>query len=278
MDHTNYWYGHANVLARYCGLDPNDVPPVRGMLQHGWMFVHGYGYGHYGDWSLRKFVWSDMARKRGVAIEWRNFWVTGAPYLYLLQLEPEPAVEREGTIWYPFHGTVDYEQLEGSHSRLIEQIRDVEEGPVTICLYYVEYDDPAIRGEYEDAGFRVVCHGRRGNQWKGDDPLFLYRQLAEQRRHKRVASNRLSTAIFYGIAAGCEPAIYGDPMDMDNIKAGFNGTELLPATFPELFGTHPDPEAARSIARRELGADYLASPEELRYLLGWQEPWLASSR
>ena len=277
MDHTNHWYGHAHTLAEYCGLSPESPPPVRGVIQHGWTFVHGFGYGHVTDQSLAKYVWSDVCRRRGEAIGWRNYFVIGAPFLYLMQLVADPGEEREGTIWYPFHGTKDYESVRGSHHELIEEIRDTEDGPVTMCLYYVEYEDPQTRRLYEDAGFRVITHGHRGSKWQGTDRFFLHRQLAEQRRHRRVASNRLTTAVLYGIAAGCEPAVYGDPMDFVGVKAGFNGAGLLEAQFPELFGKDIDVQRAREVAHRELGADFIASPEELRYVLGWQEPWLESS-
>ena len=278
MDHTNHWYGHAHILAEYCGLDPAAPPPVRGVIQHGWNFAHGLGYGHVNDHSFTKLVWTDRNRRRGQVISWRDFYVIGAPFLYLMRLREQqiPDAEREGTIFYPFHGTAEYESVIGQHDRLIEQVQAVEQGPVTACLYYVEYDDPEIRGLYEDSGFRVITHGRRGQQWQGTDRFFLFRQLDELHKHRRVVSNRLTTALFYGVAAGCEPGIYGDPMEIQ-AKAGFDGTMLLEALWPEMFGEQVDLAAARATAAEELGADYVMSPDELRYILGWDEPWLESS-
>lgn len=277
MDHTNHWYGHAHILSEYCGFEHADPPPIRGKIQHGWTFVHGFGNKHTSDRSLANFVWSDQCRRRGQVIGWRDYWTIGAPYLYLMRLRPDPAPKREGTIWYPFHGTIEYETVGGSHRSLIEEIKDTEEGPVTVCLYYVEFDDPVTRGHYEDAGFRVICHGKRGAQWQGTDSNFLYRALAENRAHERVASNRLSTAIFYGVAAGCEPAVYGDPMEFEGGAAGFDGTDLLLEWYPMLHGAHLDVELAREITARELGTDFVQSPEELRIALGWQESWQRSS-
>ena len=43
-----------------------------------------------------------------------------------------------------------------------------------------------VRPLYEQAGFRVICHGYRGHWWKDTDPRFLDKQLAELRRHRRV--------------------------------------------------------------------------------------------
>lgn len=272
MDSSNHWYGHANVLARYCGLDSARPPRINGVVQHGWNFVHGFGYGHRPPWGFAKFVWSDVCRRRGHAIGWRDYYVIGAPFLYAMSMEQSDAVaeDRAGTIWYPFHGTADYEPLFGDHRRLAEQIRATEPGPVTVCLYYVEYDDATIRSTYERAGFRVITHGRRGVKWKGGTSDFVYRQLQELRRHRRVASNRLSTAVFYGIAAGCEPAVYGDPMELVGVKDGYNGEDLLEARFPELHGEVLDLATSVEIADQELGRRWVLPSAELACVLGWQ--------
>lgn len=269
MDSSNHWYGHAHVLARWCGLDEENPPPINGVIQHGWTFVHGFGAAHKPPAGRPKFVWADVNRRRGEAVGWSNYLVIGAPFAYLAAQEPVPDEERHGTIWYPFHGTVDFEQVVGDHHRLVREIREVEGDDVTVCLYYVEYENPVVRGYYEDAGFRVICHGHRGALWQGTDRFFLHRQLAELRRHKKVASNRLSTAIMYGSLVGCESGIYGDPMDFQGVKDGFDGQPLFQAWWPYMFGEHADTEAAQALARSELGADLLLPPEELAHLLGW---------
>lgn len=273
MDSSNHWYGHAHVLAEYCGLDAEHPPRINGVIQHGWTFVHGFGYGHNPPGGFAKYVWGDVNRRRGQAIGWRDYVTIGAPFLYLDRLRPraEDAPEPEGTIWFPFHGTVDWESVHGDHDRLIREIQEVEDGPVTMCLYYVEYEQDEIRERYEEAGFRVITLGQRGTFYQGGTTNFLERQLDELRKHKRVASNRLSTAMFYGIASGLDPAVYGDPMDIPGIKQGFDGTHLLEKTFPELHGAHLDLEQARAVCDEELGRDYLMSPTELGLALGWAD-------
>lgn len=267
MDSSNHWYGHAHVLARWCGLD--DPPPIEGVLQHGWTFTHGFGAPHRPPVGLPRLVWSDVCRRRGEAIGWSNYVVVGAPFAYLDALEPPAHQERRGTIWYPFHGTADFEGVEGDHRRLVHQIREVEGDDVTVCLYYVEYEDPTIRRFYEEAGFRVICHGRRGTLHRDTEPRFLHRQLAEIRRHEKVASNRLSTAVFYGALTGSEVGVYGDPMALPDVRAGFDGEPLFSAWWPHMFGEQIDREAAHALARAELGADVLLPPEELAHVLGW---------
>lgn len=84
-----------------------------------------------------------------------------------------------------------------------------------------------------------------------------------------MASNRLTSAIFYGIAAGCEPAVYGDPMILSNEDPTFGGTARIRRQWPELHGTAVDLPTAVHIASAELGIDHRCTPAELRELLGW---------
>jgi len=269
MHHSNHWYGHAHVLARYCGLDDKLPPPIRGVVQHGWNTVDGYGPQQNFEPGWTKFVWSRQVARRGRPAGRRGYYPIGAPWLYLLAMEPiVPEDKREGTLWYPFHGWGPQKVI-GDHSGLIREIREVEDGPVTMCLYHFEYNQKPIRALYEEAGFRVICHGYRGWEYRRTDPAFLYRQLGEIRKHRRVASNRLSTAIFYGLSAGCEAAVYGDPMELENNHPMYGGLGRLARLWPELHGTHTDTAVAREIADLELGLDYRCEPAELRELFDW---------
>ena len=274
MHHANHFYGHAHVLAEYCGLDPEHPPRIEGYVQHGWNVVDGLGAGTPYQPGRPIFVWSEQTRRRAWSMGRRQATVIGSPFLYLLANteyllagaeQPAEPPTREGTIWYPFHGW-ESQQVKGSHARMVDEIMTTEDGPVTFCLYWNEYQNDRVRAEYEKAG-RVVCHGYRGYQWRGTDSRFLHNQLGELRRHVRVASNRLSSAIFYGVAAGCAPAVYGDPMRLQNEDRAT--AERIRRQWPELHGRHPDPVVAERSAMAELGAGYLASPAELRLLLGW---------
>jgi hypothetical protein len=113
----------------------------------------------------------------------------------------------------------------------------------------------------------VICHGYRGGWWKDLDPEFLPRQLAELRRHRRVASNRLCSAVFYGALAGCDTAVYGDPMRLHGERPGSSRIEQ---GWAELHGTRVDPEVAHRAAVAELGADRLLPPTELRRMMHWE--------
>ena len=201
------------------------------------------------------FLWSERTRRRAWSLGRRQVYAVGAPWAYLLAMEPElgSVAERAGTIWYPFHGW-EGQHVIGDHDGLIAEIRRTEPGPVTVCLYWQEYRSVPVRRSYERAGFRVICHGYRGGWWQNLDPRFLHRQLAELRRHARVASNRLCSAVLYGTLAGCAPAVYGDPMQLRAERSPYGGPKRIRRQWAELHGVEIDPAVAWRIAADELGA------------------------
>jgi hypothetical protein len=270
---ANHYYGHTHVLARYCGVDDRVPQRIRGYLQHGWNIGDGLAADHAYVPGLPVFLWSERTRRRAWSLGRRESYVVGSPWAYLLRLEPDLGVveRREGTLWYPFHGW-EGQHVVGDHGRLIAAIKQTEPGPVTICLYWQEFRSRQVRRRYERAGFRVICHGYRGRGWETVEPRFLYQQLEEQRRHQRVASNRLSSAVLYGILAGCAPAVYGDPMQLEGEDPTGGGPARIRRLWPELHGESVDPVAAREVAVAELGADRLAPPGELRRLFRWPNP------
>ncbi|AGL17881.1 hypothetical protein [Actinoplanes sp. N902-109] len=272
MHRANDYYGHAKILARYCGRTGAHPPRIHGYLQHGWNIGDGMAGDHEYVAGVPLFLWSERTRRRAWSLGRRQTYVVGAPWAYLIELratDPAPA-DRSGTIWYPFHGW-EGQHVHGDHDRLIDRITATEPGPVTVCLYWQEFRTPRVRRRYERAGFRVICHGYRGNAQQGGDAGFLDRQLAELRRHRRVASNRLSSAVWYGILAGCEPAVYGDPMVLADEDPTHGGQARIRRQWAELHGEVVDQRLAAAAAVAELGADRLATPAELVQLFRWQD-------
>ncbi|MFW5474981.1 hypothetical protein ACOCJ5_16855 [Knoellia sp. CPCC 206450] len=270
MHHHNHYYGHSHILARYCGLPDLHPPRIRGYLQHGWNVGDGWNPQHEFFDGAWRWTWSDAPRRRGHILGRRNYHAIGAPWLYLLEQEPDlgvvPEAEREGTLWFLFHGW-EGGKIEGDHKRLIDEIRETEPGPVTFSLYYTEYERPEIRRAYLDAGFDVVSFGKRGFSYEGTDRKFLFKQLEALRRRKRVAGNRLATAMFYGASVGCDVAVYGDPMTMGGEDPLFGGNARVQRLWPELHGKDIDQAVAKEIVSEELGVPWLMPPHELRPMI-----------
>ncbi len=274
MHHANHFYGHAHILARY--VDLAEVPRIWGYLQHGWNTHDGFAVGTVFAPNFPKFVWSDVVARRAWATGLRDVQVVGSPWAYLLKLEEqeqwdEGEHEREGTIVYPFHGW-EQQNIIGSHDSYVEDIKRVEgDVPITICLYWNEFEDASVRRSYEDAGFRVISHGYRGHMWRGTDVHFLDKQLEELRRHKRVVSNRLGSALIYGASVGADIGIYGDPMILQAERAALGGREKQLRLYPQLHQPFVPRDYALRLSRYELGQDVLLSPHELSQVLGWED-------
>lgn len=273
MHHHNDWYGHVRVLARYAGLPPGGpVPRVWGYLQHGWNVHNGFGANTPITAGMPRLVWSEAARRRGWAEGESDYQVIGAPWAYLLRLAPAPPDEPPGvgTIFYPFHG-FEKQLVTGDHRVLAVQIRETETPPVTVCLYWLDHQDRRIRRTYERHGFRVVCHGYRGDRGRPGDADFLDRQLAEVRRHARVASNRLSTALLYGASVGRRIGVYGSQMSIENEAPVYGGNDRVRRLWPELHQTDVPAPVAAAFAHDELGLGHVLSPAELVEVCGWSE-------
>lgn len=274
MLRENHFYGHSNIFAKYVGLD--SPKPIVGTIQHGWNTLDGFGgtIGRRDD--IKRFVWSDIFAQRGHLMGYRNYSVIGSPWRYLCELYDDEikiaddSDSREGTLFFPFHGW-EGSTVVGDYSRLIDQIKAIEgNGPVTVCLYWLEFDDEQIRGLFEEAGFRVVCNGHRDTQRHKGPNSFLVNQLRECLRHKKVASNRLATAVIYGASVGCDVGIYGDPMALkvndSPVRQLDDRTNLM---FPEFESEEIDRSIAQPLAREQLGWDFLMSPTELAHELDW---------
>lgn len=288
MHHANHFYGHAHVLARYAGLftggpekwgdnQPPRPPRIEGYVQHGWNLWDGYAVGTELIPRFKKFVWSQSVARRGRSIGLGDYVVIGSPWAYLLELnglDPRdpPKPRTDSVILYPFHGW-EGQKLQGSHENLLAEVRRVEgDVPLTVCLYWDEYQDKRIRRAYESSGVRVITHGTRGYMYRGTSPWFLDNQLHELRRHGRAISNRMGSALLYAASLGLSIGVYGDPMTLEGDHAVLGGIEKQRRLWPEAHRAFIDEGFARDLACVELGTDELLSPAELRHLFGWETP------
>jgi len=260
MFRENDEYGHSRVLALYAGF--TSPPPIWGMLQHGWNL--GTGFTPYRPpRGIPLFVWNCHNLEHAGAAGLRNVQAIGAPFVYLVRhLNARPSPEAKGTIVYPFHSW-ERAEIVGDHAAYAGEIVARETKPLTICLYWREYEDPSVRNAYEATGARVICHGKRRT------PGFLEQQLSELVKHRRVVTNRVGTALWYGGVLGLEVEVYGPAMGVHRMAEGLAFDREQRARWPELFGGPLDGVRARVLSERELGCANIMSQGELRETLGW---------
>jgi len=155
MHAANHFYGHAQVFAGYAGVEFPAL--IDGYLQHGWNLHDGLAVGTDVVPGTHLFVWSEAVARRGWAMGRRGYHVIGSAWAYLLASEAgrdTASHERQGNIFYPFHGW-EGQEVTGDHRLMLARLQEVETGPITVCLYWLEHREPAIRAVYEDAGCRV---------------------------------------------------------------------------------------------------------------------------
>lgn len=258
MHPDNDFYGHRSVLLEYAGLVAGER--VFAHIQHGWHHGTGISVGPRLVPWLPKLLWSSRNERECARLGIEHGRAIGAPFVYAATSEQSGTASPAGTIFYPFHGWARATAV-GSHDDLVDEIAEREPGPVTICLYHLEAGNERIRRPYEEKGFRITSHGDRDG-----NPRFLHDQITELRRHRRVATNRVSTALFYGAHLGLEPAVYGPWFALrgEDRSVETEHRRLL----PELFDESASLADVRAVADRELGADLRLSPAELKRALG----------
>jgi hypothetical protein len=259
----NRHYGHAEILLAYCGLAPATAIPVR--MQHGWQ----PGFGMRAQDMAQpgpKIVWSSRNLARADEAGYRGAVAIGAPWVYLDD-EPDGGPEHPRSVLaVPFHGW-EKESLAGSMLGYADALSELAArgfGPITVCLYWFEYEQPPLRELFEARGFATTTMGHRN-----DNPEFLRRQRALIRRHRFVTSNRVSTAAFYALDAGRPFFLYGPPAGLsateDPRGEQFDGWQR--ETFPELSWERFDESCDHELGARELGREHKRSAAELRELL-----------
>jgi hypothetical protein len=268
MFEDNHHYGHSDVLRRYCGS--SELPEMERQVQHGWQPGPGFAL-RYLHSPGPKAVWSARNLRKCAELGCRNVEPIGAPFLYLPDSQ---AIEGESLgprslLVYPFHGWAKQGVL-GDMNAFAAALRELERvegfGPITVCLYHLEYADPAIRSAFERYGWTVVTLGSHAN-----NPTFLDKQRDMQRRHVYVTSNRIATATFYSLVSGCRFFCYGPPMGLSETEdpTGEEYDAWQRAEFPMLTFEGFSDRCHTQVGEAELGLEYKRSPEQLAELLGW---------
>ena len=150
MHAANHFYGHAQVFADYAGVEFPML--IDGYLQHGWNLHDGFAVGTDVVPGAKLFVWSEAVARRGWAMGRRSYHVIGSAWAYLLAME---AAARHRLAGSGGHDLLPLPRLggPGGHRRpppMLARLQEVETGPITVCLYWVEHRDPAIRAVYEE--------------------------------------------------------------------------------------------------------------------------------
>lgn len=263
----NHYYGHDRALRKYAGVRP--ALPIPGRLLHGWTPESGFGLPdrRLVPW-FPYLVWNrsnvEACRRRGArAVE-----AIGSPFLYHLQGKTlAPATSDQRVLYAPFHSAEQARVQEATPLRdRLSFLRAQGFSRITICAYWHDFAKPEVRAAIEAEGCPVVSNGHRDTT-----PDFLDRIVTNLTDHDIVASERLSTLSMYALAAGRPAFVFGKTPGISPgpDPDGSRWAAMQRERFPELLWENFDGTCHRDTALRELGAEFLLSPEALRRRFDW---------
>jgi hypothetical protein len=261
----NHYYGHDRALHRYAGLER--PLPIPGRLLHGWTPEAGFAPAQLAT-RFPFLVWNrsnlDGCRERGA----RSVEAIGSPFLYHLhgRTLPPPTSDRR-LLYVPFH-SAEQARVQGATPmrERLDFLRAQGFSRITICAYWHDFAQPEVRAAIEAEGCPVVSNGHRDTT-----PDFLDRIVANLTDHDLVATDRLSTLSIYALAAGRPAFVFGKTPGISPgpDPDGSRWAALQRDRFPELLWDNFDGTCHRDTAHRELGAEFLLSPEAMRDRFDW---------
>ena len=274
----NEMYGHAGVLRQYCGLN---IPlPMQGYLQHGWSYGPGIPLvDPESGWlpkESRFFLWNPRNEQVCHDLGYHNVRVIGSPLVYLQPpSEPSP-VEPSTLLLFPGHSAYSEPFSQDGDTLFAVYLEELD--PVirnfqstTVCLYWIEFEDPRIRKRVEDRGLAVTTLGPRDQT---QHFVARFRDLAL--RHKYVSTNSYSTALFYSLFLGRRAFVHGQTFVnrfVNQLMPGRTNSleqhDAMRRRYPELDWDCFNDTSYQDIGADEIGASFQLQPDELRAELGW---------
>ena len=264
----NAFYGHADLLKRFCGLPPER--PLCVAIPHGIRFDDSYGPADYPECFPVCLVPSHARVELLRQQLDRQFHAIGPMIHYakpLLSAEDAAAVRaRLGRtlLVFPTHSS-HWVDTDVDQAAFLKQVAEWAEGfqTVLICVYWKD----VLRGvvpAYRDAGFQCMTAGHMY------DPLFLRRLRSLIELADVTAANNLGTHLGYAVHCGRPCWLQLVPVRR-TAKQAFRriGTVLGEPEYQAAFGAqdlHISP-AQRELLETLWGSGAVRTPDEIRALL-----------
>jgi len=267
MHTENHYYGHAGILRAYCGLAAGDRRPLAGCLQHGWQPGTGLGASPPPT-PWRRFIWSRRNLEACRAAGLRRVVPIGSPLLYLPG-SADAAPAPRSLLALPFHGweRARVGSIREGYVAYADELdglrRKGEFDRITVCLYWLEHEDAALREVFTLRGCEVVTAGHRD-----ENPDFLPQLRRLILAHACTTANRIATCTFYALHLGRPFFRFGPAMDLGDGSEAARFRAWEEAEFPTLLHENFDGRPQPELGAHELGLEFRQSPEALRRLLG----------
>lgn len=265
---SNGHYGHRWILNRYAGVPVGT--PIPGNLEHGWNYNLG---ATQADIEAARpdpfYLWSERNLRACRDVGGLDHVVPlGAPFLYMPPLEAPVEAEPGSLLVMPAHGW-ERCRLQHDFELYARHLSEIEKRfrTITVCLYWFEYQEKQYRAPFESRGYRVITSGQRDQ-----NPTFLLGLRRLILRHEYVSSNRVQTPTFYALHLGRKFFVCGPPVGVEQWvdPTGKLYHAWQSAEYPMLMEEGFRDETYPDIGAKELGLEFLRTPEALRALFLWE--------
>jgi hypothetical protein len=257
----NNWYGHRDILLRYCRVKSK---PVFAFIQHGW---YGQECPTFKERVIKCapiLTWGNKIANYLKKKKIKNIQVVGSPFLYLDRLIKKDRIKKKGSIFFPDHSTFDTKQ-NVNILYLANYIKKNYPQPLTASLYFNDYVKKNIL-ILKKRGFRVVCFGNRAQK------EFLYNVHNEISKHKYLITSSFNTPLFYGmyLKNKCRVLLFNKKKYLQryispNIKIFL---EKLNRDYKKILEGTLSLKKQLKLAKKELGFAHIKSRAKLKQLLG----------
>lgn len=240
-------FGMREVLLLTHGVDPTCM--LRAKLVHG-----ETNYNTASNWPtvwhglFRRFPilsWSVVQKKYLETIGFKEEVIAvGAPFLHLLRyVDKNPNLKwpdrvENSLLYIPNHSHPGFSAT--IESALHKELESNKFSLVTVCLFWLDFINPMIRGQYTRLGVNVTCVGYKGNAsietpWADDGGRtnFLPSLANLIAHHEYVITDTRSVSFFYAAVQGRKVKYLADSSRLQVSRfLGENNTLIQQSTIP----------------------------------------------
>jgi hypothetical protein len=273
MHLTNYYYGHQNVLAKYCGVAPKKR--IFGMV------AHGVDIGT--EFKIRPvfrrlpfLVWNPLLAELYIGRDWRKVVTIGSPLLYVEDVSPnrlpidDSQRDQEWAGFAPHHIDPGAGRLQLRQFLSDLQKIDCQKG-FPIYLHKNEFEDVFCRDLVQHFGFVPATVWKQSNSIYKED--FIIELIAEMRRFDVIIASNATTAFWYAAYIGIDARVLNatDGQEVEKTRSTLLNTDYRSHIFWP--SANFDLQKVRESADEELGRSYKVEPKDLSRLLGFDSVW-----
>lgn len=209
-----FFFGHREILVNCLDLNPQTL--FLATIQHGWTTeeyalkrpkVQKKFRGQFAE-----FVWSNRIAKTLERNGRESVYAVGSPWAHLIKRvgfwdydARDHTNNRPKLIYFPNHSHHGWVATLGAP--FLDEFS--EQFEITICLYWLDYLDPAVMSIFSNKKFKIVCCGYRGSSsgeipWAnvGGRTSFLLKLYEHINTADVVLCDEVGSAFWYALSLG----------------------------------------------------------------------------